>query len=98
MSFDLDAYRTEIRAISNRELISRTAREVLNAAIMAGFRVNDGRHDDMCDALYAEAVRRENVDLYTRGVNDAARSQGHGDLGGVARTPIDVGDPTLTAA
>lgn len=74
----IDAYRDEIRRVSNAEIIDRTAREVLNAAIMYRFpRVNTGEHDDRCDALYEEALHRGNVDLYVRGYNHALRSQGH---------------------
>lgn len=97
-TFDLDAYRAEIRVISNRELVQRVGGEVLDAAVMAGFsRFNDGVSDARCDALSAEARRRGNPDLYVRGFNDAVRSQGHNGMVEEVSTPIDVGDPTNAA-
>ncbi len=95
MSFDADAYGLRLRAMSNRELISEAGSRVLQAAVMARFRgpLNDGSADDMCDALYDEAVRRGNPDLYQRGFNSAASSQGHSGMTQPTPTPISHGEP-----
>ncbi len=97
MSFDADAYAARVAAMSNRDLVREAGHRILGAAVMAKFRIgrlNDGSEDARCDLLYAEAVRRGNVDLYQRGFNDAARSQGHTGLCSVPTTPIEVGEPS----
>lgn len=80
------------RALSNREIIERTASAVHEAAVMANFRSYTGLADDRADALYDEARRRGNVDLYQRGFNIVARENGHGGMCGKVSTPIEVGE------
>lgn len=76
----IEEYRAQLRGLSNEDLVARTSREILGAAVMARFRNNDGWADDCADACYDEAVRRGNVDLYQRAYNSAVRSQGHDGL------------------
>jgi hypothetical protein len=94
----IEEYRAQLRGLSNEDLVARTSREILGAAVMARFRNNDGWADDCADACYDEVVRRGNVDLYQRAYNSAVRSQGHDGLVSEVTTPIEHGDPTRVAA
>lgn len=95
MSFDAQAYSERIAAMTNRELVNECGQRILGAAVMAKFRapLNDGSEDDRCDLLYAEAERRGNTDLYCRGFNSAAQSQGHSGMCSTITIPIEHGEP-----
>jgi hypothetical protein len=70
-------YRARLRTMSNERLAQEAGMRILDAAIMAGRRSDDGWADDQAGACYNEAKARGNPDLYQRGFNDAVRSQGH---------------------
>lgn len=90
-------FEDEVRTLSNRALVERTASAILGAAIMESRpRFNNSKDDAFTDAAYAEANRRDNPDLYQRAFNDAVRSQGHTGMVQKVRIPIDFGDPTLS--
>lgn len=90
----IEEYQLRLRSMSNRSLIAESGAAILGAAVMAGFRCNDGYDDDKAYACYSEAVRRGNPDLYQRGFNDAVSSQGHQGMRSPTPTPIEVGEPT----
>ncbi len=96
MSLDAGAYAAHIRAMTNAQLANECGARILGAAVMARFRapLNDGSEDDRCDMLYAESVRRGNTDLYNRGFNSAALSQGHSGLCTEIKVPIGQGEPS----
>ncbi len=89
----LAEYRGRLERMTNARLVQECGMRILDAAVMARFRSNDGWCDDQADACYDEARRRGNPDLYQRGYNSAVRSQGHDGMVGDVSLPVSHGEP-----
>lgn len=92
MSFSTEDYRAKIAAMTNRELVDECGQRILASAVMNRF-LNDGSDDARCDLLYAEARRRGNPALYSRGFNMACSCQGHSSMREAITLPIEHGEP-----
>lgn len=82
----------DVRYLTNREIVAETASMVSEDAVLSSRGRGPGRAFYRASALYKEALRRGNSDLYQRGYNEAVCGYGHSRMMTPVATALNVGE------